>query len=503
MTVIKQKVGSDWETILIGEQGDQGPPGPQGSPGRDGAATLPYFVVTDYGVVGDGVADDTAAIQAAIDACAADDGGEVRFPAGFFNISAPIIVPEGVSLWGVGGAWAKVQGAARPLTLFKCMTATAKVIVRGGGGTFGNFTIDGRNVADGPLLHRDDVSAKRLFMSMFLTRSKLEAWRIDFAQNDVHIDMHMYWNYGAGLVLDKGAGGLAFYGCEFGGCTTWHLIIDETAGTGPYSAPSHNTFDHCLFELANNIAGAPNTLQGCIWIKTGKRTVFRDCACNPVVAPSVGCVKIDGSGMGADPIVIFDGFWFASAAAGATGIIQDAGTLLLSGNTEFTGFLNAWRFNGGSAQVVGPITYSGTTNRWDPAGTGDIRTLVGLTANRPIRISMETTDLWALRVAPPGAAGASLDIGPTGTLAWGAGTGATDTTLARASANRLHASGALRAAGTLEAAAAFAHQGTTAGFYNVTPVTRATVPAAATDPATTMALVNALRTALVNLGLVQ
>lgn len=40
------------------------------------------------------------------------------------------------------------------------------------------------------------------------------------------------------------------------------------------------------------------------------------------------------------------------------------------------------------------------------------------------------------------------------------------------------------------------------GFYGATPILRATVPAAATDPATTMALANALRTALVNLGLV-
>lgn len=39
------------------------------------------------------------------------------------------------------------------------------------------------------------------------------------------------------------------------------------------------------------------------------------------------------------------------------------------------------------------------------------------------------------------------------------------------------------------------------GFYGATAVVRPTVPAAATDPATTMALANALRTALVTLGL--
>jgi hypothetical protein len=49
---------------------------------------------------------------------------------------------------------------------------------------------------------------------------------------------------------------------------------------------------------------------------------------------------------------------------------------------------------------------------------------------------------------------------------------------------------------------ALAHTGTTAGFYNHAAVARGTVPAAATDAATTQALANALRTALVNLGLV-
>jgi hypothetical protein len=43
--------------------------------------------------------------------------------------------------------------------------------------------------------------------------------------------------------------------------------------------------------------------------------------------------------------------------------------------------------------------------------------------------------------------------------------------------------------------------GTQIGFYGVTPVARAASPAAATDAATTQTAVNAIRTALVNLGL--
>ena len=59
------------------------------------------FVATDYGTVGDGNNDDTAAIQAALSAAAANGGGIVYLPGGHYKISNSVIVPTGVELRGV------------------------------------------------------------------------------------------------------------------------------------------------------------------------------------------------------------------------------------------------------------------------------------------------------------------------------------------------------------------------------------------------------------------
>ena len=63
-----------------------------------------FVSVKDYGAVGDGVTDDTAAIQAAINAAAIYGANTVFVPAGQYKIGvAGIQVPTGIRLFGVGG----------------------------------------------------------------------------------------------------------------------------------------------------------------------------------------------------------------------------------------------------------------------------------------------------------------------------------------------------------------------------------------------------------------
>ena len=59
------------------------------------------FLVTQFGAQGDASKDDTAAIQAALDAAEKAGGGEVFLPAGRYRIEGSLTVPSGVTLRGV------------------------------------------------------------------------------------------------------------------------------------------------------------------------------------------------------------------------------------------------------------------------------------------------------------------------------------------------------------------------------------------------------------------
>ncbi len=64
------------------------------------AATNDIFNVRDYGAIGDGKADDTLAFEKAITA-ASKKGGIVYVPAGYYNITDVLLIPNGVELRGV------------------------------------------------------------------------------------------------------------------------------------------------------------------------------------------------------------------------------------------------------------------------------------------------------------------------------------------------------------------------------------------------------------------
>lgn len=154
---------------FTGLQGQQGIPGLENVPTDPGIAALVAVVsqtqtaldarygrknalpynVKSYGAVGDGAANDTAAIQAAIDAAFAAGGGTVYLPDGTYAVSASvlgeaydnegvpvssatcaIVLRKGVSLTGSGSSRCKLTTADRTLIVV-AMVAPERNVVSG------------------------------------------------------------------------------------------------------------------------------------------------------------------------------------------------------------------------------------------------------------------------------------------------------------------------------------------------------------------------------------
>ena len=60
-----------------------------------------YFNVKDFGAVGDGQTDDTAAFQKALDAASQAGGGVVQAPRGNYFFAGNLNVPSAVTLSGI------------------------------------------------------------------------------------------------------------------------------------------------------------------------------------------------------------------------------------------------------------------------------------------------------------------------------------------------------------------------------------------------------------------
>lgn len=143
--------------------------------GGGGGTALDWHNVKSatYGAVGDGLADDTAAIQAAIDA--AGYGGVVYFPQGVYQVSQPLDLPRGVVLQGTHSNL--MVGPGMVASEWACYIQAAETFTAGS-----MITIVGDDDGDHPA-----INGEQRIQNLMFDGSLVPGWGLDgiFAKGNV------------------------------------------------------------------------------------------------------------------------------------------------------------------------------------------------------------------------------------------------------------------------------------------------------------------------------
>lgn len=279
---------------------------------------VPMFFVKNYGVVGDGTTDDTAAFQAAIDAAVANGGGEVIIPAGTYNIESSITLNSAMPI--------SIRGSGRRKTVLSAGSNFAGILSLGASSyglqmhdvlfATGSTTTPGLTIANGAADHafydcKWTGAAAGLSLCYSEASGFIEWHNCHFVANNATC---------VGLELDSNN-------------QVWRLINCRFSGVG----------------LGFKVSGTSNNVQGgraigTHWVNTGTwavnlgpsfDTVFDSCTMDQL---SVSCVIV---GTNADRVTFTGNFFGApggNISAKLVDINADSGNqMTFVGNTFYGG----------------------------------------------------------------------------------------------------------------------------------------------------------------------
>lgn len=269
--------------------------------------------IADYGAVGDGVTNDTAAVQRAIDAC--PTGGTVSFPAGTYAINSTVYLRSGITITGAGTNQTVLVMSQKPAATVMLYganisgVAVRNLTLRGSGAFTGNeygivvtgatnstlenlrfeslrfgMKLGAGNMASGWTVR--DIVARDCRIAMFLASLKNSVFvRLDLhgayqpnnvRDHAVYIERDVTYSSFTDCTFSGGAGwALQFWGADNG--AAHHLTFNNTiinATEGGYPVVVGDGFSDITFANTTIYASSGTEYQDVVRFYGGDRFTF-------------------------------------------------------------------------------------------------------------------------------------------------------------------------------------------------------------------------------------
>lgn len=298
-----------------------------------------FVSVLDFGAVGDNVNDDTAAIQAAVNAVIANGGGTVYVPPGSYKVTATITLGASVSIIGLGKLATKFYPTAAItgfLFSYKPVSFTTTGIVLSDFSVIGNATTLG--AAD--LQNLTFVTIQRVYMDSFTNSGQVHV-SLNNVEDSTIAESAFMSIHGDGIFMQTNSNNNVVRGCTF-----------NAAGSAAVGVNLDNTTQNTVI-IGNNFEGASVGNTGVIAGGTYNTCIFG----NYFEYWTGACVSANTGS--AKNLRISDNFLLATSAAAACCVLNSAGTndRLTLENNYLEGLGNA------SITTVG-FFLDGSTNVW-------------------------------------------------------------------------------------------------------------------------------------------